>query len=237
MRKGFKKDPVKKLQKKIRERNPDGLSDKQRLEGSKFRILNEKLYTTTSAAAQDMFTAQPALFDLMHRGFSNQAEQWPIVPVDEVIAYLKSHYPPPAVIADLGCGEAKIAASIPNPVYSIDFKALKDGVIECDMSHTPLDSNCVDVVLFVLSLMGTNLGDFVSEARRIIRINGRLLIVEVTSRIEDFGAFVGAVEDRGFVLAARRELTSFFSWLEFATAPVADHARPLSLKPCVYKRR
>jgi hypothetical protein len=42
MKKGFKKDPVKKLEKKLRGRNPDGLSDKQRLEGSKFRLLDRK---------------------------------------------------------------------------------------------------------------------------------------------------------------------------------------------------
>ena len=34
------------------------LTDKQRLEGSKFRILNEKLYTTSSDKAQALFKEQ-----------------------------------------------------------------------------------------------------------------------------------------------------------------------------------
>lgn len=41
-----------------------------------------------------------------------------------------------AVIADLGCGEAKIAEVFPKrSVHSFDLIALKDGVTACDMAN------------------------------------------------------------------------------------------------------
>jgi ubiquinone/menaquinone biosynthesis C-methylase UbiE len=229
------KKSMKALKKKIR--RSAALTDKQRLEGSKFRILNEKLYTSTSEDAKQMFSQSPDLFDLMHRGFTNQAETWPIVPVDEVIRYLKERHPPPAVIADMGCGEAKISASVPNSVHSFDFRAHNDRVTECDMRNTPLSDASVDVVVFVLSLMGTNLRDFIIEARRIIKENGTMVVVEIASRISDANAFAKGIEARGFVLKKTKNLTSFFTWLEFGVGAVAGTAGDLTLKPCIYKRR
>lgn len=212
------------------------LTDKQRLEGSKFRILNEKLYTTSSDKAQALFKEQPQLFDVMHRGFANQAETWPVVPVDEAIKWLKENHAG-AVIADMGCGDAKIAAELPNKVHSFDFRARNSRVTACDMAKTPLDDGAVDVVVFVMSLMGTNLGDFIREARRILKDGGVMLVIEITSRIENVDAFVQGVEDRGFALRCKKELTNFFTWLEFGTGPVSSAPSELVLKPCLYKRR
>jgi ribosomal RNA-processing protein 8 len=223
------------LKKKIKKSS--ALTDRQRLEGSKFRILNEKLYTSTSGEAKDLFSRSPELFDVMHRGFANQAETWPIVPVDEVIEYLKEHHPSPAVIADMGCGEAKIGASLQNTVHSFDFRAQNGRVTECDMRNTPLPDASVDVVVFVLSLMGTNLNDFIREARRIIKNIGTMLIVEITSRISDPTEFTKAIEQRGFKLKKMKSLTSFFTWAEFGVGTVTEASGQLTLKPCLYKRR
>ena len=65
------------------------LNERQQLEGSKFRLINEKLYTTTSSQAKDFFKHNPQYFDTMHNGFQLQATTWPVVPVDEVIKYIK----------------------------------------------------------------------------------------------------------------------------------------------------
>jgi len=40
-----------------------------------------------------------------------------------------------AVVADFGCGEAKIARSVPNVVHSFDLVALNEHVTACDMAN------------------------------------------------------------------------------------------------------
>lgn len=225
-------------EKHIKQKRPSqALSDKQRIEGSKFRILNEKLYTSTSEKAKQLFNQHPDYFDVMHKGFATQATTWPIVPVDETIKWIQSHHPPPQEIADMGCGDAKISQSVPNKVYSFDFKARNKNVTECDMSHTPLSDESVDVVVFVLSLMGTNLDDFIKEAYRIIKKSGTLLIIEVTSRIENLQGFISAIEERGFSKVEQKELTNYFTWLEFKVSTQINVEHPLILKPCIYKKR
>lgn len=38
------------------------------------------------------------------------------------------------VVADFGCGDAKLARSVPNKVHSFDLVALNDHVTVCEMS-------------------------------------------------------------------------------------------------------
>ena len=214
------------------------LNERAQLEGSKFRLINEKLYTTTSSQAKEFFKQNPQYFDTMHNGFQLQATTWPIVPVDEVIKYINKKIPKNYQIADMGCGDAKLAASVQNKVYSYDFKARNARVTECDMSHTPLKDEAVEMVTFVLSLMGTNLNDFIKEARRILKNKGLLLVVEVTSRIEDEDAFTSGIEALGFQLKFKKPLTDYFSWFEFNKTDGTPLDGPeLTLKPCIYKRR
>ena len=214
------------------------LNDRQQLEGSKFRLINEKLYTTTSSQAKEFFKQNPRYFDTMHNGFQLQAKGWPIVPVDEVIKYIKQKIPKNYEIADMGCGDAKLAAEVPNKVYSYDFKARNSRVTECDMSHTPLEDESVEMVTFVLSLMGTNLNDFIKEARRILKQKGLLLVVEVTSRIENEDIFANGIEALGFKLKYKKPLTDYFTWFEFTKQDGLPLDGPeLVLKPCIYKRR
>lgn len=74
------------------------------------------------------------------------------------------------MVADFGCGDAHLAASLPDrKVHSLDLIASKPGVIACDMAHTPLLMESVDVAVFCLSLMGTNLIDFLLEANRVLK--------------------------------------------------------------------
>jgi len=39
------------------------------------------------------------------------------------------------VVVDFGCGDAKIARSVPNIVHSYDLVALNEHVTACDMAH------------------------------------------------------------------------------------------------------
>lgn len=74
------------------------------------------------------------------------------------------------VVADFGCGEARLAKSISQKTYSLDLVAAHDAVIACDMADTPLETASVNVVVYCLSLMGTNLQDFFLEANRVLKI-------------------------------------------------------------------
>ena len=51
-----------------------------------------------------------------------------------LILYLYN-FRPNAVVADFGCGDAKIARSVENKVHSFDLVALNKHVKACDMSH------------------------------------------------------------------------------------------------------
>jgi ribosomal RNA-processing protein 8 len=142
---------------------------KKTLAGGKFRFLNEQLYTTTGEEAFDLFQSKPELFDEYHEGFRSQVESWPQNPVDIFISQLKP-MPKDTVIADLGCGDAQIAAELPkHDVRSFDLVAKNERVTACDIAHLPLEDGSVDVAIFCLSLMGTDFLKFLKEAYRVLK--------------------------------------------------------------------
>ena len=59
-----------------------------KLESGRFRWINEKLYTSSSSSAYEMFKSEPKLFDVYHQGFSSQVEKWPVNPVDSMIEWI-----------------------------------------------------------------------------------------------------------------------------------------------------
>lgn len=61
----------------------------KQLESSRFRWINEQLYSTTGDEAVTMFAEDPNLFDIYHRGFTNQVKLWPANPVYKIIEWLK----------------------------------------------------------------------------------------------------------------------------------------------------
>jgi hypothetical protein len=69
-----------------------------------------------------------------HEGFRHQVESWPTNPVDVMIDYLQS-LPTSTVIADFGCGDAKIAHTLTkHKVLSFDLVAKNDKVVACDIA-------------------------------------------------------------------------------------------------------
>lgn len=83
--------------------------------------------------------------------------------------YFYDRRPIDNIIADFGCGEARLAASIPHKVHSFDFLPINDRITACDMAHTQLLTDSIHVVVFCLSLMGTNLNDYIIEANRVLK--------------------------------------------------------------------
>jgi ribosomal RNA-processing protein 8 len=109
---------------------------RQKLVSSRFRHLNETLYTTDSSKAVELFNANPELFDEYHAGFSRQVkESWPSNPVDGYIQTVRRRAAVPVpkrgqkpqanralpmprrpngacTVVDLGCGDGLLARTL-----------------------------------------------------------------------------------------------------------------------------
>jgi ribosomal RNA-processing protein 8 len=141
----------------------------------------------------------------------------------------------------MGCGDARLEKSVAQKVYSIDLVSNIEGVIEADMAKTPLETKSAHVVVYCLSLMGTNLKDFFIEANRILKLNGQIKIAEVSSRFEDIKVFIDFVQKCGFELVSQDLNKNLFYFLNFKKVhdvnSINKKIPDYSLKPCLYKKR
>lgn len=141
----------------------------------------------------------------------------------------------------MGCGDAKLSKSVLQKVYSIDLVSGVEGVIKADMSKVPLESSSVNVIVFCLSLMGTNLKDFFLEANRLLKLNGIIKIAEVSSRFEKISLFIDFVQKCGFELVNKDLSHDLFYFLTFKknhdVNSINKKVPNFSLKPCLYKKR
>ncbi|KAG9003348.1 25S rRNA (adenine645-N1)-methyltransferase [Tulasnella sp. JGI-2019a] len=231
---------------------------KDKLEGGRFRLINETLYKSDSHTAHKMIMENPKTFEEYHTGFRRQVTSWPTNPVKHYISKL-STYSKGSLIVDLGCGDASLAkALIPKgyPVISFDLVSHGEFVTEVDIcDKLPLPGavdgggRIVDVVVCALSLMSLNWMQCLREARRVLKDSGELKIAEVTSRFTDVDAFVSAVSDLGFKLLQKEHPTTHFTLFDFKAAQPPS-SQPSTkewqatlkssqrlLKPCEYKRR
>ncbi|CAI4058087.1 hypothetical protein SKDZ_04G3080 [Saccharomyces kudriavzevii ZP591] len=111
-----------------------------KLTGSRFRWINEQLYTISSEEALKLVKEQPQLFDEYHDGFRSQVQTWPENPVDVFVDQIRFRCMKPVnapgglpglkdskeiVVADMGCGEAQLALEINNFFKSYNKKAKK----------------------------------------------------------------------------------------------------------------
>ncbi|XP_027208185.2 glutamic acid-rich protein [Penaeus vannamei] len=210
------------------------------LNAARFRMVNEELYTTTSKSAMAMFKKDPDAFRSYHLGYQNQVEQWPINPLNIIINWLKKQ-PKDLVVADFGCGEARLSISVPQKkVHSFDLVAANNRVTACDMAHTPLKSGSVDVVVFCLSLMGTNIKDFVTEANRVLKHGGIMKVAEVESRFTKIDEFLSSVTRLGFHCTHKDVQQKYFYMFDFKKNRECKKAKEVPeivLKPCMYKKR
>ncbi|KAL7664811.1 Ribosomal RNA-processing protein 8 [[Candida] zeylanoides] len=194
-----------------------------KLSGSRFRWINEQLYTITSDDALSLIKDQPELFDEYHEGFRSQVQSWPENPVDVFVNQIETRVRTrvvnapgglpgfsnkQVVIADMGCGEAKLALDVGNFVakhnrkvspkkrvdikcHSFDLKKVNDRITVADIKNVPLADESCTVVVFCLALMGTNFLDFIQEAYRILAPRGELWIAEIKSRFSEKVALGG----------------------------------------------
>ena len=226
-----------------RSRTPSSLRTQmeEKLSSSKFRWLNEQLYTQHSSGALQLFTDSPQMFSVYHKGFTRQTQKWPINPLDRIISHLRT-LPEHLRVADLGCGEGRLCLEVNQEVLSYDLVAVNNRVTACDMRSVPLEDACMDIVVFCLSLMGTNTHEFLLEGRRVLKHRGELIIAEISSRFEDIEMFIESVEWLDFKLLSREEVTDMFVLMRFRRKkdnfdPDAIQSDMFSLKPCLYKKR
>ncbi|PPD86402.1 hypothetical protein GOBAR_DD16663 [Gossypium barbadense] len=181
-----------------------------------------------------------------HAGYQEQMSHWPELPVNIIIKWLKERSSS-LIVADFGCGDARLAKNVKNKVFSIDLVSNDPSVISCDMSKTPLRPSSVDVAVFCLSLMGTNYASYLKEACRVLKPSGWLLIAEVKSRFDpnnggaDPNMFSKAVCEMGFTSALKDFSNKMFVLLYFKKKEnKSSNGREIEwpeLKPCIYKRR
>lgn len=219
----------------------------ERLAFSQFRAINEYLYSHTSKDAQKYMDNET--FDKYHAAYEELAYKWPVKPIDEVIKLLSEHYRNGGcgrVLVDMGCGARPLIKEqfAKATVHSFDLISKHKHIVEADMANVPLKNNSVDCVIFCLSLMGTNIGDCIGEANRILKKGGKLVVAEVASRFEDESVqvFTQKLDKYGFKLKSEKMLqpNNYFVLLMYQLAKdaVEESARPqLTLKPCVYKPR
>ena len=72
----------------------------------------------------------------------------------------------------------------PQRVYSFDHVAINDKVTVCNMRKVPLADEALDVAIFSLSVMGKNWHEYITEAKRCLVTNGKLIIVETTKSLK-----------------------------------------------------
>jgi len=210
----------------------------KKLQGAHFRMLNEELYTTPSTAAVDLFERDASLFEAYHIGFREQTKRWPQNPVELIIKELRKH-PRAWVIADLGCGDARVAQVLPNRVHSFDLVANNERVVACDIANVPLKDASTNAVVLSLALMGTNYDEFLREAHRIIPQGGRVYVAEVRSRVEhvldDFRTMLSTMGFR--VDKCDTSNTMFIMLFLTKVAPFDSSYKAPPLKACQYKKR
>ncbi|KAL6053761.1 25S rRNA (adenine645-N1)-methyltransferase [Balamuthia mandrillaris] len=231
----------------------------QKLRGSRFRWLNEQLYSVSGDEAKRLFDENPDYFQEYHSGFSEQVSSWPVNPVDQIIRSLEEEgedeekgakgkrqkrkkKQKKLCIADFGCGEAKIGATLgkKHTVYSFDLVAVNEHVTACDIANVPLENESVDVAIFCLSLMGSNFMDFLEEAHRVLKPGGRLKIAEVKSR---FGSparvkqFQQALHSLGFDLLEEDDSNKMFVRMELNKSDRESVKVDFQLNVCRYKKR
>lgn len=237
-----------------------------KLSGARFRYLNQKLYESDSKQALAYFQEHPDDFAHYHYGFREQTKAWPVNPVDIFVERLQElsarHKKPqqPITVADLGCGDAKLAVSLASDahvaVHSFDLVAVNEHVTVASMTDVPLKSDSVDLVIFSLSLMNTDYIEAVREAHRLLRDNGQLWIAEVSSRMEGpkgVRDFVDALKSEGFVIEKVDQSNPVFGLFYGRKGKQQQQSqqksnsksqrgpskarRPPVLKSCLYKKR
>ena len=162
--------------------------------------VHRKANTSTSKHMHDWFTNNPNDWKEYHKQREISKSKWLEDPVD-VIAKELNERNDTNVIADLGCGLAKLSRIVksPNKVISVDHYSEDPNVIKADIANLSeyINDNEVDITVFCLSLWGTNYLDYIKEAYRITGKRGLMYVVEPNEEF-DFDKLKDDIREIGF---------------------------------------
>lgn len=219
---------------------------KQQMSSSLLRLYDEKLYTHDAGE----IPLDKASFLAYHRAYAAVSKNWPIKPIDYIVRFIRRHFltKNPADkynFADVGCGSLpllKMKLPPKSNVLSFDIVSTHKDVIEANMAQLPVEDQSVDIAVYSLSLMAKDLGNLILEAKRILKIGGSLLMVEVTSRFEGREKeFADRLEKIGLKKKSMSALkpNDYFTFFHFTKEDSKTYYPrvDIQLKPCVYKAR
>lgn len=174
-----------------------------------FSKMNREWNNAKSSTTHEKIKNNPDLWHHYHQMFEEHKKKWTTVPSTEIIKYFKAREG--LEIGDFGCGKALLHQELSDKhiIHSFDHHAFNSNVITCDISKTPLNNKQLDVAVFSLSLMGSNIADYITEANRTLKLDGRLFLIESTSRFKDINQFKRQLIQFGFDHLSVKEMGKF----------------------------
>jgi superfamily II DNA or RNA helicase len=153
-----------------------------------FSVMNNRWNSTNSQKLHERLIDDPTEWENYHSLYRAARVSWPVIPFEKIANWI-SQLPVNRIVADFGCGEDLLGDQLRArgfTVHSFDHIAISDAIVRCDIGEgVPLGDHSVDVAVFSLSLMGSNSGDYLREAARVLVFDGRLIICEASSRFPE----------------------------------------------------
>ncbi|XP_054166050.1 ribosomal RNA-processing protein 8-like [Oppia nitens] len=215
-----------------------------RLRESRFRAQNESLSSTLKTNKTSIKSLED--FQSYHLAFKQVSNRWPIRPIDHIIGRLQS-LPAIKSIADMGCGpEPLLAKAFPKRnVYSMDLFSSNPKIIVSNMNSIPLEDESIDSIVFCLSLLSPDLRRPLSEANRVLKTCGLLMITEITSRFQSKEkSFIKTLRELGFKstkfqFISEQKMFVFFEFRKIESKKWSEIKKlpKIALKSCKYKKR
>ena len=188
-----------------------------------FSRMNREWNNSKSITTHEKIKKNPDLWKHYHQMFEENKKKWTVVPTTELVRFFKSREG--YEIGDFGCGKAILHEQLSNKhtIHSFDHYAYNQYVTACDISKTTLNDKQLDFAVFSLSMMGSNIADYIIEANRTLKLDGGLFIIEATSRFKDLDHFKRQLIQFGFDYLSVKEMGKF-------TQIKADKVKDIDLK-------
>ena len=178
-----------------------------------FSELNQKWSVSNSSNTFKRIKQNKEEWYYYHQLYRDKREEWDEIPFKEIAKKITKRED--WIVADMGCGENLLAKEIPNKVHGFDYVACEPSVIECDMSKVPLNDNSVDVVVYSLSLMGSNYLDYLKEGHRILKPFGLMFICEPYKKVKDkLESYENKLKEIGFNVTSIKSSINKFVYID-----------------------
>ena len=163
-----------------------------------FTKINKRWNSSRSGITHKRLQKDSSEWVHYHEEYRKARQDWTVTPYQEMIKFYKKR--DGLIIGDFGCGEAFLhkELSSKHTIHSFDHIAMEKFVTECDFSNTPLEEESLDVAIYSLAMMGSNINEYLHEAHRVLRLDGKINIIEATKRFKDIEQFKVQLQEFGF---------------------------------------